>query len=146
MPVDTPSAVPFRRPADYYSSATPEPVLPRWAPFGCGAASVVVLLIVFAGGAWLAGGGFTTFMDFALSMTMSELRGMYDPAVTAAEKKSLDDEMSALRKHLRDERVSAAKLDPVLRALRKAMADDKVRGDELQEIVSAARKLNATAK
>lgn len=146
MSVDTQLAAPFRRPADYYSSATPEPVLPRWAPFGCGAASVLVLVIVFAGGAWLAGGGFTEFMDFVFGMTMSELRGMYDPAVTDEQKKSLEDEIAKLRKNLREDRVSAPALDPVLRAIRSASADEKIRGDEVQAITAAARKLNATAK
>ncbi|HUP63402.1 MAG TPA: hypothetical protein VNA69_23650 [Thermoanaerobaculia bacterium] len=146
MPVDTPAAISFRRPADYYSSATPEPVLPRWAPFGCGAASVLVLIIVFAGGAWLAGGGFTDFMDFVFGMTMSELRGMYDPAVTAEQKKTLEDEIATLRKNLREERVAATSLKPVLRAISKASADEKVHAGELQQIVAAARKLNATAK
>ncbi|HEX2059515.1 MAG TPA: hypothetical protein VHK90_02135, partial [Thermoanaerobaculia bacterium] len=52
----------FVWPADYYSSASPERVLPRGVAFGCGAASLVVLLVIFIGGALVSRGGFTEFI------------------------------------------------------------------------------------
>lgn len=134
------------RPADYYSSATPAPVLPRWAPFGCGAASVLVLIVVFAGGAFLAGGGFTDFMDLVFGMTMGEMRGMYAAEVTDAQKRDLEREIETLREHLRNERIAAGALDPVLQAMRRATSDEKLAPAEVDKIVSAARKVNATAK
>src|SRR6185436_16953514 len=94
------------RPADYYSSASPERVLPQWAPYGCGAASVLILILVFGGGAWLAGGGFTQMMDLVFGITMGEMRGMFAKEVTAAQKQSLEREVETLRQNLRDERVS----------------------------------------
>ncbi|HEX2120134.1 MAG TPA: hypothetical protein VHL59_00700 [Thermoanaerobaculia bacterium] len=134
------------RPADYYSSATPPPILPRWAPFGCGAASVVILIVVFAGGAFLAGGGFTDFMDLVFGMTMGEMRGMYAADVTDAQKKELEREIETLREHLRNERIAAGALDPVLQAMRRATADEKLARAEVEKIVAAARRINSAAK
>jgi hypothetical protein len=144
MPVDTVSR--FSRPADYYASATPEPILPRWAPFGCGGLALVVLAVVFAGGAYLSRGGFTELMDLAMGMTMGEMRGMFTPEVTAAQKESLEGEIKTLRRNLRERGIAIAALDPVMQAMRRATADEKLRPDEVDAVVSAARKANASAK
>jgi hypothetical protein len=134
------------RPADYYSSAAPERVLPEWATYGCGAAAVVALLVLFAGGAFLARGGFTQLMDMVFGMTMGEMRGMYTPEVTAAQKKGLESEIETLRKNLREEKVSVQRLQPVLEAIRKTTGDKKLDAKEAEHIVAAAKKANATAK
>lgn len=132
-------------PWEYYSSATPDPVLPRWATFGCGAASVVLLAIIFAGGVWLRGGGFTTLLDLTLGMTMGELRGAYTDDVAERRRKSLDDEVAELRRNFREGRVSAAALQPFLRALRAAMLDGEVTAEEAARIEEAARRINEPA-
>jgi hypothetical protein len=134
------------RPADYYSSASPERVLPRWAPYGCGAASVLVLIIVFAGGAWLASGGFTQMMDLVFGMTMGEMRGMFAKDVTAAQKAALEREVESLRQNLRDEKVSVQKIQPLLEAIRKATDDKKVDRREVEWITALAKEINARRK
>ncbi len=134
------------RPADYYSSASPERVLPQWAPFGCGAASVLILIIVFAGGAWLASGGFTQMMDLVIGMTMGEMRGMLAKDVTAAQKDALEREIETLRKNLREEKVSVQKLQPLLEAIRKATDDKKVDPREVDSLTALAKELNAKPK
>jgi hypothetical protein len=143
-PPATPPAPPARRflwPADYYSSATPPPVLPRGVSYGCGAASVLVLIIVFAGGAWLSSGGFVQFMDFALGMTLGEMRGMYTPDVTAAQKQALESEVEAMRTKMRDGSVPAAKLQGFLQTLQKTMKDEKMTGAEVQQLTAAAQRV-----
>jgi hypothetical protein len=40
----------FVWPAEYYSGPSPVAVLPRGVTFGCGAASIVALLLIFLGG------------------------------------------------------------------------------------------------
>ena len=145
MSAPAPDVIPERRfiwPADYYSSATPQPVLPSWAPFGCGAASVLVMVLVFAGGAFLATGGFVQMMDMVFGMTLGEMRGMYTPEVTAAQKKALETEIETLRKNLREERILVASLDPVLQTMRRAMGDEKLDSKEVEEITGAAKKVN----
>jgi len=134
------------RPADYYSGPSPERVLPQWASFGCGAASVVILVIVFAGGAYLAHGGFTDLMDMTFGMSMGELRGMYTKDVTATEKKSLDDEIETLRANLRGEKITVQSLQPLLKGIQKVSRDKKVDAREVEQLLAEAKKVNARAK
>ena len=134
----------FVRPADYYSSATPDPVLPSWAAYGCGAAAVVVLIVVFAGGAWLARGGFTVMMDFAIGMSVAEMKGMYAPDVTPAQKDALDKEVEAMRAKLRDEKIAIPSLQPFLEAIRKTTKDTKVSGEEMKVLLDAAKRARSS--
>jgi hypothetical protein len=136
----------FVRPADYYSSATPAPVLPSWAAYGCGAAAVAVLIIVFAGGAWLSSGGFVDFMDLAIGMSVAEMKGMYSPDVTAAQKEALDEEISAMRANLLAGKIAVPAVQPFLNALQKAASDSKVTSAEVRSLEDAAKKANAAAK
>jgi len=136
----------FVRPADYYASATPDPVLPSWAAYGCGAAAVVVLLIVFAGGAWLARGGFTVLMDFAIGMSVAEMKGMYAADVTPAKKEALDKEVEAMRARLREEKIAIPALQPFLDAIRKTTKDSKVTGEEMKLLLEAAQGASSPAK
>lgn len=134
------------RPADYYSGPSPARVLPRWASFGCGAASVLTLVVVFAGGAYLAHGGFTDLMDMVFGMTMGELRGMYTKDVTVAEKKSLDDEVETLRANLRNDKIAVQSLQPLLKDIQKVSNDKKVDAREVEQLLGEAKKINARAK
>ena len=136
----------FRKPADYYSSPPGPRALPRWVPLGCGGLSLLILVVIFAGGAWAASGGFIQMMDLMFGMTMGEMRGMVQPDVTAAQKKALEDEIKTMREHLRAERISVQSLQPLLQTIQKTTADEKLKSDEVETIVTATRKVNATAK
>jgi hypothetical protein len=136
----------FLWPAEYYSTATPQPVLPRWAPFGCGGAAVLIIVLVFAGGAFLQSGGFVQFMDFVFGMTLAEMRGMYDADLTAAQKQELESEIETLRKHVREEKIAVQRLDPVLKAMARATRDEKVTSVEARELTDLARRANAAAR
>jgi hypothetical protein len=129
-------------PADYYSGPSPRAVLPRGVTYGCGAASVVVLILVFAGGAFLSSGGMVDFMDLVFGMTMGEIRGMYTKDVSEPQKKELDASIEALRKSVRERKVAVGKLDPVLQTMRKTMSDSKMNPAEVQQVTAAARKAN----
>jgi len=133
------------RPSDYYSSASPQRVLPAWVSFGCGAASLLILIVVFAGGAFLAGGGLAQVMDWTFGATMGELRGMYTPEVSAAQKQSLDTEIETMRRNLREEKISVQSVNPVLQAIRRATADQKVDAKELESLLAATKKVNVGA-
>lgn len=128
-------------PADYYSSATPPPVLPSWATFGCGAASIVILLLVFAGGAWLSRGGFTDFMDMAMGMSVAEMKGMYAADVRPEQRKSLDEAVEAMRESLRDGKVSVAALQPFMQEMQKSVRDKKVTAAEAKSLEDTARRI-----
>jgi hypothetical protein len=134
-----------RWPADYYASETPRAILPSWAKYGCGGLSVFLLILIFAGGVFLANGGMVDLMDMVFSMTVAEMRPMFAKDVTEAQKQALDTEIGTLRKNLRDGKVGVPKLDPVLQAMRRATSDAKVTSGEVDEMISAARSLNAPA-
>ncbi len=144
--VENPSKRPFQWPADYYSSGAPKPILPRWAPFGCGAAAVVVLILVFAGGALLSSEYFIDFMDFAIGMSISEMKGQYAADVSAGQKKALDDEIERMRKNLREKKISMQAMQPFLQRLRDVSADRKVTTAEATTLQAVARKINSGAK
>ncbi|HYI09726.1 MAG TPA: hypothetical protein VEK57_11740 [Thermoanaerobaculia bacterium] len=136
----------FRWPADYYSSPSPKAVLPQWLTYGCGAAGVFALLVIFVGGALLSRGGFTEFMDFAIGMSVGEMRGMYAPDVSAERKKSLDAEIARMRENYRQERVAMQALQPFLLSMQDAISDNRVTGAEAARLEAAARKINARAQ
>ncbi len=134
----------FAWPAEYYSGPSPVAVLPRGLTFGCGAAALVALLLVFAGGAFMASGGLVQLMDLTLGMSMGDLRGMYASDVTAAQKKELEDSIEQLRGGLRDGKVSVAQLQPVLETMRNGIIDRKLTPAEVQTLSAAARKASAS--
>jgi hypothetical protein len=143
-----PETVPAPRrlwPADYYSTPTPSAVLPSWVTFGCGGLSLVALVIVFAGGAWLAGGGMVDFMDMAVGMSLGEMRGMYAGEVAAPQRKALEDDIAALRENLREKKISPADLQPFLDGLRRATSDRKLTVAEAQSLQKTVRGINAKA-
>lgn len=141
-----PPSHPLRWPADYYASETPAPVLPSWTTYGCGAAAVAVLLLVFAGGAWLSRGGFAQFLDLAFGMSLGEMRGMYAPDVTALQKQQLETEIEALRENVRAGRLPPASLQRLLQTLQKTMSDEKLTGAEVGAITTEARNANHSVR
>ena len=144
-----PVPAPQRRfiwPAEYYESATPAPVLPRGVSYGCGLAAVLVLVVVFAGGAWLAGGGFSQFLDFALGMTLSEMRPMYASDVTPAQKQALEGQIETMREHVRNGSMPVTNLQSLLQTMQKAMGDEKLTKAEVDELTAGAKKANESRK
>jgi hypothetical protein len=138
-----PAAAPpraFRFPCAYYSAPLAEvrPIFPKWVPVGCGIASTVIIVLLFAGGAYLSGPGLSEFMDFVLGLSMGEIRGMYTPEVTAQQKQHFDDEAKQLREGLRNNTVSVSNLQPLLKRMKTAMDDGKVTPDEVDQLARDA--------
>ena len=141
------SARSYRLPADYYSAPLAEvkPVFPAWVPWGCGSLAALVLLVMFAGGAMLSGPRMATLIDLMLSMTISEIKAMYQPDVTAAHKDAFDAEVKRMREGLRDGKVSVQKVQPFLQTMQKVIGDEKVTGAELERLTKAAREASTAA-
>jgi hypothetical protein len=136
----------FVLPAEYYSSATPDAMLPAWVKFGCGGLSLLIMLLVFVGGGYLASGGMVDLMDLVFSMSVGEMRPMYTETVTAAQKAEVEQEIELLRRNLREGKVRVQQLDPVLQTMRRATDDGKVDAQEATSLVEAARWANRPAK
>lgn len=115
-------------------------MLPRGVTFGCGAASVVALIILAIGGAWMASGGIVDVMDLTFGMSMGEVRGMYTPDVTAAQKKALEEAIESLRENLRTRKIPVANLNPVLQTMRNGISDKKMQPADVEALTAAARK------
>ena len=138
-----PAAAPpraFRFPCAYYSSPLSEvrPIFPKWVPAGCGIASAVIIVLLFAGGALVSGPALSQFMDFVLGLSLGEMRGMYAPEVTAQQKQRFDDEVKHLREGLRNNKVSVPNLQPFMKTMQTAIADGKVTPEEVDRLARAA--------
>lgn len=129
----------FRWPSDYYASPAPEAVLPRWLTFGCGIAAAVALLVIFIGGAFATRGGFVTFMDFAISMSMSDVKAQYAPDVPPERRKSMEAEVTRMRESFRAGKISVAALQPFLETLRDVSGDGRVTAEEVARLEKSAR-------
>ncbi|HEX7151013.1 MAG TPA: hypothetical protein VF618_05955 [Thermoanaerobaculia bacterium] len=114
-------------------------MFPKGVTYGCGGASILFLLILFIGGAFLSTGGFAQFMDMAMGMSLGELRGMFTPEVTEAQKTALDTEIEKMREGVRTEKLSVAKLQPFMQSMQKAIGDKKVSPAEVDELTRLAR-------
>lgn len=136
----------FRRPADYYSAPTPEAAFPQWLSLGCGALALVALIVVFAGGTWLASGGFADFMDLTLGMSLGEMRGMYARDLPAADKAALESTVQTMRNNLQQKRIAATGLQPFLQQLSASMTDRTVTADEVRGLTRTAARINAGAR
>jgi len=147
-PALPPPSLPFRRPADYYSSPVGEarPLFPKWVPFGCGTAAIVALLVVFGLGIALERGLMGEAFDLMFATMQGEIDKLFTKDVKPAEKIAFDAEMKAMRESVRQNRISVDRLQPVLRTLRDVVSDERVTPAETQQLTEEIRELNRTAK
>ena len=138
----------FRLPADYYSSpvADVRPLFPKWVPIGCGTASAVALVLLFAGGAIVSGPRLAQLMDYVVGTSLGELRGMYATDITPQQKTQFDAEVNRMRDGLRTDKVSVQNLQPFLKSMQSAISDKKVTPDELAALTKAAHDASTNGK
>lgn len=136
----------FVRPADYYSTATPDRVLPRWATFGCGSASIAFLLILFLGSMFITSGSIAGFFDLMIGKSVADVKGLYATDIPPTIRDSFDAEITRMRENLREDRLSITALQPFLQALREISSDRRVTAPELERATAEARKLNESSE
>ena len=143
-PTTSPQPSRYRFPADYYAAPTSEvrPIFPRGVRLGCGAASVVILLIIFVGGVTVAHQGIGKLMDPLLGMMSDEIGSIYTKDVTPEQRKQLAGEITRLREGIRSGRVPVAKLDPVMVSLREAIRDQKITPEESNRLTKLIHDIN----
>jgi len=139
----TPS-LPFRRPADYY--ATPigdaKPLFPRWVPFGCGIASIVLIVVVFTGGYFAIHGGMGRLLDWMFGSMQSEVQKMFTKEVSAAQKASFESEMKTMRDSVRQNRLPMDRLQPLLKTMRDVTEDEHVTPAEADQLTKEMHAVN----
>jgi hypothetical protein len=131
----------FRFPADYYSAPLSEvkPFLPKWAPWGCGGAAALFLILLFAGSSLLTGPRLNALIDLTIGMSLGEAKAMYAAGVTDDQKKAFDVAVTTMRENLRESKISAQNVQPFLKALQKAIGDRKLTPAEVDNLTAAAK-------
>lgn len=136
-------ALPFRLPAEYYSSPDrPPAIFPRAVPMGCGTASLVFLIVFFAGGAVISRGGGGVFMDSLFGKLQSEIDGEFTKDVPAAQRAEFDAQFNRLRARLKGQHADFKRLQPLLRKISETTGDSKVTPDEAKSLTDALRDAN----
>ena len=139
-----PPSLPFRRPADYY--ATPagdaKPLFPRWVPYGCGTAAIVLILVVFAGGYFAVHGGMGQLMDLMFSSMQGEVEKMFSKDVSASQKTAFANEMKTMRDKVRQNRLPVDRLQPLLQTMRDVTEDEHVTPAEADRLTREMHELN----
>ena len=143
-----PPAPSFRRPADYYSSPIEEvrPVFPRWVPYGCGTASIVLLIALVAGAAGVSSGAFGELFELVFASMQGEIDKMMTADVKPPQKAAFDAEMKRMRDAIRNNRLKIDQLQPLMRAVREASSDEKVTAPEVDRLMKQIHALNQAAK
>jgi hypothetical protein len=136
--------LPFRRPADYYSTPTGDakPLFPRWVPYGCGAAAIVLLVVVFVGGVFAARGGMGQLFDFMFGSMQGEIDKMFTKDVTPAQRAAFDNEMKTMRDAVRQNRLPIDRLQPLLRTMRDVTSDEHVTPAEADQLTKEMHEIN----
>lgn len=132
----------FLRPADYYSAPTPERVLPRWLTFGCGAAAIAFLFIIFLGSILLSTDSLSGFFDFVIGSSVAELKGRYAADIPPTIRESFDQEITRMREDLRSGRLSMTGLQPFLQTMQQVSSDRRVTAAELERLTAEVRRIN----
>ena len=138
------TSLPFQRPADYYSTPVGDvrPLFPRWVPFGCGTASIIVLLLVFALGAAVSTGALGELLDLMFGSMQGEIDKMFTPDVKPQQKAAFDAEMKTMRASIRANRLSLDRLQPLLRSMRDASSDEHVTAAETEQLTREIHEIN----
>jgi hypothetical protein len=134
--------LPFRLPAEYYASMERVPVLPHALPYGCGTASIVFLVALFAGGVMVSRGGAGSLMDTLFGRLQSEIDGQFTKDVPAAEKAEFDAEFGRLRAGVKAHGANFTRIQPLLQKITETTGDDHVTPEETEALIEALREAN----
>jgi hypothetical protein len=145
-PPPPPPSLPFRRPADYYSTPVDDRrrLFPRGVTIGCGSVSIVVVIALFVLGGMAANGKFGSLFGLVFGQLQVELQGQFTKDVTPAQKAAFNAEMKTLLDHLDKSAVPLDRLQPLMRTVRDVSGDGKVDGKEVERLVAALREVNGT--
>ncbi len=138
---DTPGS---RLPADYYSQPRTEAerIVPRWLTMGCGALALLILIVLFAGGAFVGSGRAGKLVDLWFETLQSELISQTDAQVTPAQKTNFVAELTTLRQQVKAQKIKGDALLPVIQSMLKATSDHRVTSAELTDLTQRIHAIN----
>jgi hypothetical protein len=132
-------------PSRYYAQPPAGLEKGRSAIFGCGAASLVILLLLFLAGSFFASGGLRMLLGYAVGEIAARIDPKTTPDLSPAERADLKNELDRAAKMSRSASVPLPKLVPLLEKMQTALADEKITKDEARELVQAVQQLNRPA-
>ncbi len=140
--------LPFRRPADYYSAPLEEvkPIFPRWVPFGCGTAAIVLIIGLVGIAAGISSGAFGEVFDMVFSSMQGEVDKMMTADVKPPQKAAFDAEMKRMRDAIRSSRLKMENLQPLMRTMRDVISDERVTPPEVDQLTREVHAINASIK
>lgn len=146
LPEVTPEPPRFRRPADYYAAPVQDvrPLFPRWVPFGCGAASIVLILVLAGVAAGVSSGVFGSVFDLMFSEMQGEIDKMMAPDVKPPQKAAFDSEMKSMRERVRNGSLKMDRMQPLMRVMREVVSDERVTSSEVDRLTREIHALNAS--
>ncbi|HXA17561.1 MAG TPA: hypothetical protein VN380_11250 [Thermoanaerobaculia bacterium] len=146
LPEPPAPALPFRRPADYYAAPGHDlrPLVPRGAHIGCGWASVVFVILLFAAGAFAPRSG--VLLGKLFGMIGDDISVHFTRDVTPVQKAAFAAEMKRLRAATGEGKLKLDKTQSFLKLATDVDADDKVDHAEADKLIAALRDLNRSVK
>jgi len=137
----------FLLPAEYYEAPDSgvRPLFPVWVPYGCGAAAIVFLIAIFAGGSLLSSGGLGNLLATLFGRMHDEMTRQYTPDVTPQQKAAFDSEFQAFETNLRNGTAPLSKVQQVVQSVQDASGDGKITPSEADQIVKTLDDVNRDA-
>jgi hypothetical protein len=138
--LNTPPPSAYQKPADYYAAPAAPPGrsgCPRWVPITCGVVALFALIVIFAGGAYLARGGASKLVDYAFSQVQDQISAMYSADVPTEDRDRLDQDLTALRRRAREGKVPLTSVQPLLRKMQDAISDRRLSRGEVTDLVDS---------
>ena len=140
----TPDKPATRLPADYYSSPVPgERLFPRGLTLGCGTAALIILVLMFIGGAFVNGGGGTRLIHAFFGRLQGELLQQCSGAVTPQQKKDFAAEFSAMQNRIAAGKVKSDDLLGVFTSIRDDSSDNVITPAELEQLTKKIHAINS---
>lgn len=145
-PMPAVDTLPFRRPADYYAAPGSDlrPLVPRGLPIGCGWASVVFVILLFAAGSFAPRSG--VLLGKLFGSIGDDIAKHFTSDVTPVQKAEFAAEMKTLRAAAGAGKLKLDKTQSFLKLATDVDGDDKVDHAEADKLIAALRDVNRSVK
>ena len=137
----------FVLPAEYYDApeSGARPLFPKWVPYGCGAISILFLIVLVGGGTLVSSGGAGSLFSKLFGKMHDEMAGQFTKDVTPQQKAAFDSEFRTFNANLDKGTMPITKVDEVAQKLRDTAGDGKVTSSEVDQIVKMLDDANREA-
>jgi hypothetical protein len=139
-------ALPFRRPADYYSTpgSNLRPLFPKWVPIGCGWASLIFVVLLFIAGTLAPKSG--SALEWLFAKMQTDMTPHFTKDVTPAQKAAFAAGMKTLRASAKAGKLKLDKTQTFLKLATDVDSDEKIDPVEADKLIAAVRDVNRSVK